>query len=863
MPPRLTILVPTYGRAEFLRGLLARLGTQIARLPAGTVELLVSDNHSADHTPMVLAAAGRSFPFLRVVSPPRHVPSAEENLAFALPYCRGEHVWPFGDDDEPEDGAVARVLDLLAAYRPDVLVLNPRLIAADGAPIRDRAVKMRQPVLDWSFDRLVAAIGFKGLAACFTAMVMAREPLDAADWAGHLKRSPIYAHVALFLDAFHGRRCVMVDEPLVSARQGGTGMEEFRRFAAAAEVPLLHPWVGGLLRHLHALTVRGVVPPDFPGRVVEPEADRRVRLLPYILIKACEQLCLWLDGRQPSQSLSAEDVDLLGTVLASGTWVERETGRRLRETTTVVASLLPSPAHPGLSAAHALELLTADERAAFEAPLAGWARDRIAAAVATQDPRWLTRTADYRTATGLLDILGGNGRNAAPAKAEAAPTLAGLLATVPPPVAAAAADALAAALRHRIEGLAAGIEARIDPASQAGCWSTRDGYEILPLGGVMVGVQGDHVLTASDIDDLDCIDPDGRGSAILVADGEAALYRLIADQPAPGDAPDAELFLGYRLSLWRGRHVAVPVERGAAGDGDDGSLSGSLSIIGDRTRLRAAVLAARRAADPASTSLEDARARIAAAYRPEELLNVFDADWYRTANPGVDLRMRQLGCDALTHFCVEGSAAGLSPGIWFDEGWYRTAHPLVARGIAEGAWDSGLHHWLGLGRALGLSPILWFDADGYCAAHPEVMAAISSGQFASPLDHYRMIGAAQGWRPFDLFDPAWYVETYADAAEAVARGQSPLEHFLRHGRAAGHGVGPDFDDDFYLATNPDVAEAIARGGVTGALQHWLQFGRQEGRRGGRVPRLARLRRRAATNPPGDRPGAGRAGAGTP
>lgn len=857
MPPRLTILVPTYGRAEFLRGLLARLGTQIARLPAGTVELLVSDNHSADHTPMVLAAAGRSFPFLRVVSPPRHVPSAEENLAFALPYCRGEHVWPFGDDDEPEDGAIARVLDLLAAHRPDVLVLNPRLIAADGAPIRDRAVKMRQPVLDWPFDRLVAAIGFKGLAACFTAMVMARAPLDAADWAGHLKRSPIYAHVALFLDAFRDRRCVMVDEPLVSARQGGTGMEEFRRFAAVAEVPLLHPWVGGLLRHLHALTVRGIVPPDFPGRVVEPEADRRVRLLPYILIKACEQLCLWLDGRQPSQSLSAEDVDLLGTVLASGIGVEREAGRRLCETASVVASLLPSPVHPGLPAAHALELLTADERAAFEAPLAGWARDRIAAAVAAQDPRSLTRTVDYRAAVSLLDILGGNGRNAAPGKAETASTLAGLLATVPPAVAAMAADALAAALRRRTEGLAAGIEARIDPALQADGRSTRDGYEILPLGGVVVGIRGDHVLTASDIDDLDCIDPAGCGSAILVADGEAALYRQIGEQPAPADAPDAELFLGYRLSLWRGRHVAVPVDRGTAGDGNDGSLS----IVGDRTRLRAAVLAARRAADPAFTSMEDARARIAAAYRPEELLGVFDAEWYCAANPGVESRMRQLGCDALTHFCVEGSAAGLSPGIWFDESWYRTAHPLVARGIAEGAWDSGLHHWLGLGRALGLSPILWFDADGYCAAHPEVMTALSSEQAASPLDHYRTVGAARGWRPFDLFDPRWYVETYPDAAAAVALGQSPLEHFLRHGRAAGYGVGPDFDDGLYLATNPDVAEAIARGVVVGALQHWLQFGRQEGRRGGRVPRLARLRRRAATNPSGNRSDPGPHGAG--
>ena len=50
MPPLLTIGIPTYNRAKFLRRLLEQLRTELAGLD-GQVEVLVSDNASTDDTP--------------------------------------------------------------------------------------------------------------------------------------------------------------------------------------------------------------------------------------------------------------------------------------------------------------------------------------------------------------------------------------------------------------------------------------------------------------------------------------------------------------------------------------------------------------------------------------------------------------------------------------------------------------------------------------------------------------------------------------------------------------------------------------------------------------------------------------------
>ncbi len=42
-------------------------------------------------------------------------------------------------------------------------------------------------------------------------------------------------------------------------------------------------------------------------------------------------------------------------------------------------------------------------------------------------------------------------------------------------------------------------------------------------------------------------------------------------------------------------------------------------------------------------------------------------------------------------------------------------------------------------------------------------------------------------------------------------------------------IPPDFDEAFYLRQNPDVAAAVADGRLASGYDHYIRYGRREGR----------------------------------
>jgi hypothetical protein len=123
--PLLSICIPTFNRAGFLRVMLEALLPQVADL-GPSVEVWVSDNGSTDRTTEVVEQA-------RTLGPVNYHTN-EENLGplanIVLPATRlaaGEYVWLLGDHNLVLPGAVARVLERLRA-RPelDVFYVNFR-----------------------------------------------------------------------------------------------------------------------------------------------------------------------------------------------------------------------------------------------------------------------------------------------------------------------------------------------------------------------------------------------------------------------------------------------------------------------------------------------------------------------------------------------------------------------------------------------------------------------------------------------------------------------------------------------------------------------------------------------------------------
>jgi abequosyltransferase len=114
--PRISLCVPTYNRADCVRGALLSGLREAASLPPGTAEVLVCNNASPDGgaTEAVIAELLAEHPDLRAFR-------NETNIGFDFNYlrlvdeARGEFVWILGDDDAWLPGSVARVLQELDA----------------------------------------------------------------------------------------------------------------------------------------------------------------------------------------------------------------------------------------------------------------------------------------------------------------------------------------------------------------------------------------------------------------------------------------------------------------------------------------------------------------------------------------------------------------------------------------------------------------------------------------------------------------------------------------------------------------------------------------------------------------------------
>ena len=124
--PRLTILIPTFNRADKLARLLQNIDDELARSGlAGRMDVLVSDNASTDSTPQVLATFKPAAYRLSTFRQPENV-GMDRNMQFLYERATYEYIWFFSDDDILLPGSVAKVLEVLDASSPDVVTCLTR-----------------------------------------------------------------------------------------------------------------------------------------------------------------------------------------------------------------------------------------------------------------------------------------------------------------------------------------------------------------------------------------------------------------------------------------------------------------------------------------------------------------------------------------------------------------------------------------------------------------------------------------------------------------------------------------------------------------------------------------------------------------
>ena len=120
--PLLTIAIPTFDRLRWLSLTLTEVIKQTAEVTAGTLEVVVSDNCSADGTWPYLQGIASQFPFVRLNRNATNI-GAEANFHLLPKLATGSYLHILGDDDLLEPGTLARIVEALQD-RPDYLIIN-------------------------------------------------------------------------------------------------------------------------------------------------------------------------------------------------------------------------------------------------------------------------------------------------------------------------------------------------------------------------------------------------------------------------------------------------------------------------------------------------------------------------------------------------------------------------------------------------------------------------------------------------------------------------------------------------------------------------------------------------------------------
>lgn len=123
----LSICIPTYNRAEFLRESLEALATQVT----GAVEVVVVDGASTDATEHVVLESRNLFPHFTFYQRTENA-GVDADVLKAIELARGDYCWLMSDDDLIADGAIEKILRALIR-RPDLTGISVNTAAYDSS----------------------------------------------------------------------------------------------------------------------------------------------------------------------------------------------------------------------------------------------------------------------------------------------------------------------------------------------------------------------------------------------------------------------------------------------------------------------------------------------------------------------------------------------------------------------------------------------------------------------------------------------------------------------------------------------------------------------------------------------------------
>jgi hypothetical protein len=266
---KLTILIPTRNRKNHIELLLSNLGV-LFKDSFSDIEILISDN---SNKPMQLKNLASN---VTVIRPNHFLATAEENLFFALQACKGDFIWPLGDDDIPMREGVTQLLDFLENPTGDWAVFNYGVIDYSGVLKSQKLISCSQDRVQMSYSEFVSIAGYQTTAACISLTVFKRSLITDSGVSTVLSfTSPIYSHVALYLLSFGKHEGEFINFPLVNYRNNREATRRidsnWANWSKKNHLPYRHPWTMGLIEQFNFLIDSEILEEDFPRIFLETD----------------------------------------------------------------------------------------------------------------------------------------------------------------------------------------------------------------------------------------------------------------------------------------------------------------------------------------------------------------------------------------------------------------------------------------------------------------------------------------------------------------------------------------------------------------------------------------------------------------
>ncbi|MBW4447258.1 MAG: hypothetical protein KME38_10420 [Spirirestis rafaelensis WJT71-NPBG6] len=202
-------------------------------------------------------------------------------------------------------------------------------------------------------------------------------------------------------------------------------------------------------------------------------------------------------------------------------------------------------------------------------------------------------------------------------------------------------------------------------------------------------------------------------------------------------------------------------------------------------------------------------------------INLFDANFYRAANPDLGAAGLTTDSQLRSHFDNFGLNEGRRFSLFADLSFYRASNSDLGSFNNRQLYDHLQNNGVQEGRQF--SPFV--DLDYYMTLNPDVTQAYN-GSREGALDHLQRYGLDEGRQ----FSPFVGLQLYGGLNSDLSdfNNRQLFEHLQRYGLNEGRLFDDFVDLNVYLNANPDINQAF-NGNRELALQHLQIYGLNEGR----------------------------------